>query len=258
MSNRPSVTARRFLSREEWLARREARRQRQRALNIVRAAQMHEMRVGRDAPGEKPASLSAYYIGCSGWFYWHWRGRFYPAEGKTSAWFNHYAKTFNTVELNAPFYAWPTTGTVRTWKKQIGRRRFIYTVKVSELITHRRLFARTAELVKDFGLIAECSALAWDAFSFNCRPSSSSPRQARPHRHATGPRHRNSVEFRHKSWWNPAVFEAFRKAGIIFCSCSGPRLPDDLIVTAARYTSAFMARSDGIGMTTAPTNLRYG
>ena len=34
------------------------------------------------------------------------------------------------------------------------------------------------------------------------------------------------------SWWNEAVYRAFRKAGIIFCSCSGPRLPDELVRTA--------------------------
>ena len=105
MSERHPVAERRFLSRQEWLARREARREQQRDLNIMRAAQMHEARLGCDLPREKPASLSGYYVGCSGWFYWHWRGRFYPSEGKTSAWFNHYARTFNTVELNAPFYA---------------------------------------------------------------------------------------------------------------------------------------------------------
>src|SRR4029078_10899576 len=42
----------------------------------------------------------------------------------------------------------------------------------------------------------------------------------------------NVIEFRHKTWWNDAVFKAFEKAGIIFCSCSGPRLPDELIKTA--------------------------
>jgi uncharacterized protein YecE (DUF72 family) len=42
---------------------------------------------------------------------------------------------------------------------------------------------------------------------------------------------RNVVEFRHKSWWNEKVYKAFREHGIIFCSCSGPRLPDDLIKT---------------------------
>jgi uncharacterized protein YecE (DUF72 family) len=39
------------------------------------------------------------------------------------------------------------------------------------------------------------------------------------------------TEFRHRSWWNEKVYGAFRDAGIIFCSCSGPRLPDELVKT---------------------------
>ena len=46
------------------------------------------------------------------------------------------------------------------------------------------------------------------------------------------PAMRNVVEFRHASWWNETVYAAFREAGIIFCSCSGPRLPDELVKTA--------------------------
>jgi Protein of unknown function DUF72 len=46
------------------------------------------------------------------------------------------------------------------------------------------------------------------------------------------PARRNVAEFRHASWWNEEVYSAFRKAGIIFCPCSAPRLPDDLIRTA--------------------------
>jgi uncharacterized protein YecE (DUF72 family) len=46
------------------------------------------------------------------------------------------------------------------------------------------------------------------------------------------PARRNVVEFRHVSWWNEDVYRAIREAGIIFCSCSGPRLPDELIRTA--------------------------
>jgi uncharacterized protein YecE (DUF72 family) len=45
------------------------------------------------------------------------------------------------------------------------------------------------------------------------------------------PARRNAVEFRHANWWNEEVYSAFREAGIIFCSCSGPRLPDELIRT---------------------------
>lgn len=43
---------------------------------------------------------------------------------------------------------------------------------------------------------------------------------------------RNVVEFRHASWWNETAFSAFRETGTIFCSCSGPGLPDDVIKTS--------------------------
>ena len=224
-----------FLSREEWLSKRQARRDRQREQNIARAAQMHEARLAHKSSGklEATAKLSDHYVGCSGWFYWHWRDRFYPTGSKTSDWFTHYAKNFNTVELNAPYYAWPTVGTVKTWRKQSVRRRFLYTVKASELITHIRRFSRTSELVKDFGLIADLLGPAMGCFLFQLPPSFKYSR-ARLRRivEQLDPRHRNVVEFRHRSWWNATVYAAFRERGIIFCSCSGPRLPDELVTTA--------------------------
>lgn len=90
---------------------------------------------------------------------------------KRADWFGHYAKPFNTVELNAPFYAWPTVRNVTTWKTQTGSRRFLYTVKVNELITHIRRFSRTTELIKDFGHIAEILGPAMGCFLFQFPPS---------------------------------------------------------------------------------------
>ena len=46
------------------------------------------------------------------------------------------------------------------------------------------------------------------------------------------PRRRNVIEFRHRSWWVDSVYEAFESANAIFCSCSGPRLPDEVIKTS--------------------------
>ena len=231
----PSAGPRALLTKVEWLAKREARRERQREQNLIRSAKMHAARIAFDASNtpDLKRSLSEHYVGCSGWFYWHWRGRFYPEDAKTSEWFSPYTKQFSTVELNAPFYAWPTIGTVQTWRKQIGRRRFVYTVKASELITHVRRFSRTAELVKDFGLIADLLGPAMGCFLFQLPPSFTYSR-ARLKRivDQLDPRHRNVVEFRHKSWWNDTVYAAFEKKGIIFCSCSGPRLPDKLVKTA--------------------------
>jgi uncharacterized protein YecE (DUF72 family) len=179
------------------------------------------------------SSLGRVCVGCSGWFYWHWRGGFYANDLPTRAWFGHYAGHFKTVELNAPFYSWPRTATVRTWIEQAGRRKFVYTVKVSELITHIKRFVGTKTLVRDFGHIADLLGERMGCFLFQLPPSFhySRARLGRIVSHLD-PARRNVVEFRHRSWWNEEVFAAFRAAGIIFCSCSGPRLPDELIKTA--------------------------
>lgn len=227
------------LSREEWRARREERRARQRAQNVVRADKMHHARVEfeatrkRDGGGAVDAGGAPIQAGCSGWYYWHWRDCFYPPGEPSSRWFAHYASQFRTVELNAPFYSWPTVGTVQTWLRQAARRRFTYSVKVNELITHTKRFTGTATLVKDFGHIADLLGPRLGCFLFQLPPSFHySAAALKRILKQLDPRHRNVVEFRHRSWWNEVVFKAFRDANAIFCSCSGPRLPDELVRTA--------------------------
>jgi uncharacterized protein YecE (DUF72 family) len=228
-------------ARRQRRARREARRERQRAQNVVRAEQMHVARVAyegdrssrtRPAAGEDD-TLPAVNVGCSGWFYWHWRDCFYPEGSPSSQWFDFYASKFRTVELNAPFYSWPTVATVKTWVRQAGRRRFVYAVKVNELITHQKRFVGTGRLVRDFGFIGDLLGRRLGCFLFQLPPSFRySPAALKRVLGQLDQRHRNVVEFRHRSWWNERVFAAFRDANAIFCSCSGPRLPDELVRTA--------------------------
>jgi uncharacterized protein YecE (DUF72 family) len=200
------------------------------AARIADAGQSTETRAANRPSGNDGQT---FHVGCSGWFYWHWRGEFYPKTTPTNKWFDHYADRFRTVELNAPFYAWPTVGTVNTWRRQLGRRRFVYTVKVCELITHVKRFSRTQELTKDFGYIADLLGPHMGCFLFQLPPSFHySPARLNRIVDQLDPKLRNVVEFRHRSWWNERVYAVFRDAGIIFCSCSGPRLPDELIKTA--------------------------
>lgn len=218
----------------ERRAARAAKRAKQRSENLGRAQAMRVARLGDAArkPSDLDANAETFNIGCSGWFYWHWKRCFYPTDLSTSEWFDFYAARFKTVELNAPFYSWPTVATVQTWLKQAKRGGFVYTVKVSELITHVKRFKGTKTLVRDFGYIADLLGARMGCFLFQLPPSYrfTSARlraivaQLEPHR-------RNAVEFRHASWWNDEVYAAFKKAGIIFCSCSGPRLPDALVKT---------------------------
>ncbi len=230
------------LTLEERRLKRAARREKQRQTNVDRAHKMHLARLEYDLTKDKgkgpedPKTLATpkhVNIGCSGWFYWHWRGTFYPVELPTSAWFQHYADHFKTVELNAPFYSWPTMATVKSWIRQAGRRQFVYTVKVSELITHVKRFAGTKELVRDFGLIADLLGPRMGCFLFQLPPSFHyTPARLTRILNQLDHRRRNVVEFRHGSWWNEPVYKAFRATGTIFCSSSGPQLPDELIKTA--------------------------
>jgi uncharacterized protein YecE (DUF72 family) len=217
-----------------------SRRARQRLENPIRAKAMHAARLAwerehRAAPALPPEPVASpeIHVGCSGWFYWHWSGPFYPAGMSTSGWFRHYADRFDTVELNAPFYSWPTVETVKTWVRQVRGRDFVYAVKVNELITHTKRFTGTKTLVRDFGLIADLLGPRFGCFLFQMPPSFHyTPARLARIVDQLDPARRNVVEFRHASWWNGRVYGAFRAAGVVFCSCSGPGLPDELVKTA--------------------------
>lgn len=224
------------LTREERRERRLLRREKQRKDNIGRASKMHavRLRMERADRGKTAAALKApAYVGCSGWFYWKWRGLFYPDDLPTSKWFRHYAKHLRTVEINASFYSWPTVANVKNWRRQPGKRDFIYTVKACELITHIKRFKGTKTLIMDFGMIADILGDRMGCFLFQLPPSHHYTKsRLTAILSQLDPARRNVVEFRHASWWNETVYKAFRRSGTIFCSCSGPRLPDELVRTA--------------------------
>jgi uncharacterized protein YecE (DUF72 family) len=221
------------LTLEERRERRRLRREKQREDNVRRAAKMHAARLKLKAESltSLPDWEASLHIGCSGWRYWKWRDSFY-AEVLQPGWFEHYLKRFGTVEINASFYSWPTVTAVQAWRRQPGKKNFVYTVKVCELITHVKKFKGTKTLVRDFGMIADILGDRMGCFLFQLPPSYRFTRtRLNDIVSQLDPARRNVVEFRHVSWWNEEVYHAFREAGIIFCSCSGPRLPDDLVRT---------------------------
>lgn len=228
------MAERKKLSPEERRERRRLRREKQRAENFERAKEMHAARMAQEELCDpQPALPSSAYVGCSGWFYWKWRDKFYPADMPTSDWFGHYAGRFDTVEINASFYSWPTVTNVKSWRRQPGGKQFVYTVKVCELITHIKKFESVGTLVKDFGMIADILGERMGCFLFQMPPSYRySEARLNDILGQLDHARRNVVEFRHASWWNETVFKAFREHGTIFCSCSGPRLPDELVRTA--------------------------
>lgn len=184
-----------------------------------------------DPSNSGPGGCREFLVGCSGWYYRHWKGAFYPPDLKPHCWFAHYQRHFPTVELNAPFYHWPKPGTVQKWARE-ARPGFRYSVKVNRLITHRRRFHDTAALVREFyeGLAPLGEALGCVLFQM--------PRSWRYDQQRLevmlgqlDPAFRNVIEFRHPSWWNPEVYQALRQAGVVFCTVSAPGLPEEMVFT---------------------------
>ncbi len=57
------------------------------------------------------------YVGTTGWSYPAWNGIFYPTDLKPAAKLVHYAKFFNTVEIESTFHNFPDPIYVRRWKE---------------------------------------------------------------------------------------------------------------------------------------------
>ena len=75
-------------------------------------------------------------IGCSGWNYADWKGRFYPEKGcPASRWLEYYARHFDTVEVNSTFYRLASRDAVARWLEQTPDG-FVFAPKISRYITH--------------------------------------------------------------------------------------------------------------------------
>ncbi len=77
------------------------------------------------------------HIGCSGWVYKDWRGRFYPSDLTQKQWFAFYSQHFDTVEINNSFYRLPTEQAMEQWAAQAPPG-FTYSLKLGQFGSHRK------------------------------------------------------------------------------------------------------------------------
>ncbi len=168
-------------------------------------------------PSGQQLTASTVRVGCSGWLYAHWRGRFYPAELAARGWFAYYAGQFDTVEINNTFYRLPEPSTFETWRRQAPRR-FGYAVKASRFLTHRkklkdpreplrRLFARASRLGPTFGPVLYQLPPRWPA---NLERFEAFLR-------ALPKRRRHAIEFRDPSWYDDRVFALLTRYSVALC-----------------------------------------
>jgi uncharacterized protein YecE (DUF72 family) len=162
------------------------------------------------------------FIGTSGYVYPHWRGRFYPADLPAKDWFAYYARHFDTVELNNPFYRLPTAATFAAWRRAAPRG-FVFAVKASRYLTHmkklkdpaaplRRLLGRARALGPTLGPV-----LFQLPRNFRADPERLDRFLASLARQRSVRRVRAVLEVRDASWLAPGIIERLRRAGVALC-----------------------------------------
>jgi len=151
-------------------------------------------------------------IGCSGWSYQQWKGRFSPGSAPESGWLGLYAETFDTVEVNATFYRLPLRSTVAGWAARTPRT-FLFAVKASRYLTHvkrlRDLPAGLARLEERIAPLREADKLGPVLWQLPASFRRDDVRLAETL--ARLPDGRHAFEFRHPSWFDDDVYALLRE-----------------------------------------------
>jgi uncharacterized protein YecE (DUF72 family) len=155
-------------------------------------------------------------IGCSGWNYASWREEFYggiPAR----LWLEHYAKHFDTVEVNTTFYRLPTREAVANWERTAPDG-FLFAIKASRYLTHIKRLSdldsgldRFYERIEPLLRSPKMGPILWQLPPTFKRDDDRLAR-ALERLGRTGERH--CFEFRHPSWFADEVYALLRAHGV--------------------------------------------
>lgn len=171
-------------------------------------------------------------LGCCGWEYPEWVGRFYPARGKVDR-LARYAQVFPVVEVDSSFYSTPPVRSVEGWERRTPRG-FRFTAKFPQEITHVRRLEGCGEPLRlhyeAFRPLLRSGKMA--AFLLQLPPSLPfEERKVRAFYESLPPDPPVAVEFRERSWLAPASLDLLREFRLSTTIVDEPLLPVDLTLT---------------------------
>lgn len=171
-------------------------------------------------------------IGCSGWVYDHWRGGFYPQGLPARERLAYYAGRFDTAEINGSFYRLPSETSVAAWAAGVPPG-FLFAWKASRYITHNKKLRDVGDsLALVFGRMAPLGPHLGPAL-FQLPPQLRLDRERLAAFLGLLPNDRRCVvEFRHPSWYEPAVLALLRDHGVALCVSDHADAPSPFEATA--------------------------
>ena len=157
------------------------------------------------------------HIGTSGWYYDHWRGRFYPASMSSDQFLSHYARHFQTVEINNTFYQLPSAETFVAWRDGTPPR-FLFACKASRYITHMKKLADPARTTERFFEAIQILGSKLGPVLFQLPPRwHVNADRLRAFLRTLPKSPRFAFEFRDPSWFAPEIYAALAEHHAAFC-----------------------------------------
>jgi uncharacterized protein YecE (DUF72 family) len=136
------------------------------------------------------------------------------------------------VELNNPFYRLPEASTFRRWRETVPPD-FCFAVKASRLITHLKRLRDPEEPLALFLERAGQLGPALGPVLFQLPPAfHADPGRLTAFLRALPRGHRWTIEFRHPSWQQAAIYQLLAHRKVALCVPVGGRIQPELVTTA--------------------------
>lgn len=186
-----------------------------------------------------------YFIGCSGFHYKDWKGKFYPEDIPQKKWLEYYAEQFDTVEINNSFYRMPKETTMEQWYERVPEG-FSFTLKGSRYVTHIKKLNDIDESVKNFYHLADLLKEKLGCILWQLPPNlRKNAEKLKNFCSVLNEDYHNVIEFRHNSWYDEEVYNIMKNHNVAFCIISAPGdLPEDTITTADFAYVRFHGKKD--------------
>jgi len=173
-----------------------------------------------------------FYIGTSGWVYKHWRGLFYPQKLGQAKWLEFYSQHFAKVELNNTFYHLPSEQAFAGWRDRTSPG-FVYSVKVSRLITHLKKLRNVEEALDNFLSRARILGEKLGPLLYQLPPNMPRNEPLLEAFLRLLPADSSHIfEFRHESWFDEEVIALLRKHNVGFCIYDMPGVTTPVLATS--------------------------
>ncbi len=171
-------------------------------------------------------------IGTSGFSYKEWVGSFYPPRTPGNKMLAFYAARMPTVEINYTFRAMPRPAMLEAWVRETPAE-FRFALKASQHITHLARLRNTQSDLDYFISVADTLGERLGPALFQLPPGFKKDVPAlRDFLAQLDRRMAAAFEFRDRSWFDDAVYDALGEGGGALCIAESDKLATPVVLTA--------------------------